>query len=148
MRGLFGVDFILRDNVPWPVEVNPRYTASVEVLEFALGLPVLCLHRQVFEPNAPNPPESLPTPSAWIGKAILFAAKEFIFPGDGPWQADLRRVRPLQSLLAFADIPKAGQRIESGWPVLTFFARAISQDACLDALWQIAADLDRRLFAR
>ena len=35
--GLFGVDLILRDGEPWPVEVNPRYTASVEVLELALG---------------------------------------------------------------------------------------------------------------
>jgi len=26
---------ILRDGVPWPVEINPRYTASVEVLEYA-----------------------------------------------------------------------------------------------------------------
>jgi predicted ATP-grasp superfamily ATP-dependent carboligase len=49
LRGLFGVDFILRDGVPWPVEVNPRYTASVEVLEYALGLSALDRHRQVFE---------------------------------------------------------------------------------------------------
>ncbi|HEX8200442.1 MAG TPA: ATP-grasp domain-containing protein, partial [Isosphaeraceae bacterium] len=34
--GLFGVDLVLRDGFPWPVEVNPRYTASVEVLERAL----------------------------------------------------------------------------------------------------------------
>ncbi|MEJ7637550.1 MAG: ATP-grasp domain-containing protein [Singulisphaera sp.] len=32
--GLFGVDFILSDGQPWPVEINPRYTASVEVLEW------------------------------------------------------------------------------------------------------------------
>src|SRR5207249_9264748 len=33
LRGLFGVDCVLRDGIPWPVEVNPRYPASVEVLE-------------------------------------------------------------------------------------------------------------------
>ena len=42
--GLFGVDFILRDDEPWPVEVNPRYTASVEVLELALGRSLLAEH--------------------------------------------------------------------------------------------------------
>ena len=35
LRGLFGVDFVLSEGVPWPVEINPRYTASVEVLEYA-----------------------------------------------------------------------------------------------------------------
>ena len=42
--GLFGVDFILRDDDIWPVEVNPRYTASVEVLELALGRSLLAEH--------------------------------------------------------------------------------------------------------
>src|SRR5262249_21663001 len=30
LQGLFGVDFILRDEQPWPVEINPRYTGAVE----------------------------------------------------------------------------------------------------------------------
>ena len=38
LRGLFGIDGVLRDGAFWPVEVNPRYTASVEVLEYATGL--------------------------------------------------------------------------------------------------------------
>ena len=35
LAGWFGVDFVLRDGIPWPVEVNPRYTASVEIFETA-----------------------------------------------------------------------------------------------------------------
>ncbi len=58
LRGLFGVDFVARDGVPWPVEVNPRYTASVEVLEAA----------------------ELST----AGKAILFAKADAIFPEEMP----------------------------------------------------------------
>ena len=37
LRGLFGVDAIKRQDSIYPVEANPRYTASVEVLELALG---------------------------------------------------------------------------------------------------------------
>ena len=33
--GWFGVDYVLHDGVPWPVEINPRYTASVEIHELA-----------------------------------------------------------------------------------------------------------------
>src|SRR5579864_7744079 len=41
LQGLFGVDCVMRDGIPWPVEVNPRYTASVEVLELATRIPAL-----------------------------------------------------------------------------------------------------------
>ena len=44
LRGLFGVDCVVKDGVPWPVEVNPRYTASVEILEWAWQRPLLAEH--------------------------------------------------------------------------------------------------------
>jgi predicted ATP-grasp superfamily ATP-dependent carboligase len=149
LRGLFGVDFILRDGEPWPVEVNPRYTASLEVLEYASGLPVLALHRRVFEPDAPLlAPASASAAPGWIGKAILFARTAAVFPTEGPWQAALRHPPSLDALPAFADIPPAGHALPAGGPVLTFFARGSSLADCEDTLRQTAADLDRRLFGR
>jgi predicted ATP-grasp superfamily ATP-dependent carboligase len=148
MRGLFGVDCIVGDEVPWPVEINPRYTGSMEVLEYAQNLPVLALHRQVFDLQAPAPPASLPTSLPWIGKAILFAGEALVFPSDGPWHSVLRHPPPVEELPAFADVPTPGQRIAPGGPILTFFAQATSLATCLDALRQIAADLDRWLFAQ
>jgi len=149
LRGLFGVDCVVRDGVPWPVEVNPRYTASVEVLEYATGLAALSLHRRGFDPAAPEHPLA-PTaaPRHLVGKAILFARVALTFPDDGPWLPVLRSPGPLSDMPAFADIPSVGERIEAGRPILTFFARADSQAACLDTLRQIASDLDRWLFSR
>jgi uncharacterized protein len=46
LRGLFGIDFMVDDAVAWLTEVNPRYTASVEVFESALGIPLLGDHVQ------------------------------------------------------------------------------------------------------
>jgi predicted ATP-grasp superfamily ATP-dependent carboligase len=155
LRGLFGVDFILRDGVPWPVEVNPRYTASVEILEYARGLPALALHASAFDPDAS--PLSVPPITAAegvVGKAILFARAPLTFPEQGPWMQVLRQLAGAASAThcweppAFADIPQAGQRIEAGRPILTFFARAASEASCIEALRLIAADLDRRLFGR
>src|SRR5207253_6364233 len=37
LRGLFGADCVVRDGTPYLVEVNPRYTASIEILEYATG---------------------------------------------------------------------------------------------------------------
>jgi uncharacterized protein len=148
LRGLFGVDFILRDGVPWPVEVNPRYTASVEVLEYAAGVPALALHRRAFDPAAPDPPAPGASAGPWLGKAILFARQALTFPEDGPWLSALRTTPPPWEAPAFADIPPAGQRIEAGRPVLTFFAQGESEAGCLARLREIAADLDCRLFGR
>ena len=48
LRGLFGVDGVVHDGGFYPVEVDPRYTASVEVLEYAGGLSALAWHRSAF----------------------------------------------------------------------------------------------------
>jgi predicted ATP-grasp superfamily ATP-dependent carboligase len=148
LRGLFGVDFILRDGLPWPVEVNPRYTASVEVLEHTAGVPALALHRRAFDRAAPDPLTVEPRAGPWLGKAILFAPQALTFPEDGPWLAAVRAPGPLWEPPGFADVPPAGQCIQAGRPVLTFFAQGESEAACLARLREIAADLDCRLFGR
>jgi predicted ATP-grasp superfamily ATP-dependent carboligase len=160
LRGLFGVDLVLNDNTFWPVEINPRYTASVEVLEHATGLSALEAHRDVFENQTIQPVRAgsvsdRSTPHSGrlrsrlagvVGKAILFARQDFTFPATGPWSSSLSA--PVNEMRAFADVPHSGQRITTAHPILTCFARADSESACLQALREIAADLDRRLFGR
>jgi predicted ATP-grasp superfamily ATP-dependent carboligase len=139
LAGLFGIDGILAGGHFWPVEVNPRYTASVEVLEYATGTCALGWHRRAFDPGAPMPPRS-PEPSAWWGKAVLFAPADLIFPGDFgrlPGAADPHE---------FADIPQPGDKIGKGRPVLTFFARGQSASACEDGLRLRAGELSRRFW--
>jgi predicted ATP-grasp superfamily ATP-dependent carboligase len=144
LRGLFGVDCVLRAGIPYPVEVNPRYTASVEVLEHGAGVAFLALHRQAFDAAAPAPPAGC-VAGGIIGKAVLFARRSLEFPAHGPWTATLRRPVEPWDVPAFADIPRAGTRIAAGRPVLSLFARAGSVAACLDELRHTAADLDRHL---
>jgi predicted ATP-grasp superfamily ATP-dependent carboligase len=146
MRGLFGLDFILRDSVPLIVEINPRYTASVEVLEHALGLSVLGLHRQVFQPEVAMTTNIPRSTGGIIGKAILFARENLVFPGKGPWQATLGNSGPATTLPNYADIPSSGERIESGQPILTFFVRGKNFDSCLEQMRAGALDLDRWLW--
>lgn len=150
LRGLFGVDCISRDGVPWPVEVNPRYTASVEVLEYALGVQALGMHRREFESSTSGyqQREGLLSHHTGpiVGKAILFAQSTLTFPPDGPWRDSLNRPQPVSQLPCFADIPAVGSVITKGKPVLTMFAAASSTQACLDQLRQTAHLLDRLLW--
>lgn len=152
LEGLFGVDGVLRDGAFYPVEINPRYTASIEVLEHATGLRAIEAHAHVFI-HGGLPPRGADAPplasiGSHVGKAILFAREDLIFPADGPWMMELHSPTPVQEMPAFADIPAAGQRIEAGRPILTFFSRGATPSACEDALRQIAADLDRLLYGR
>jgi predicted ATP-grasp superfamily ATP-dependent carboligase len=148
LRGLFGVDCILVDGIPWPVEVNPRYTASIEVLEYAMGISATSLHRDVFSPGVQRERISSAVGRSVVGKAVLFAKKTVTFPSIGPWLSTLQSPVPIHELPAFADIPQMGEQLQAGRPVLTFFARAGSEDDCLDSLRQTASDLDQLLFGR
>src|SRR5581483_11192270 len=127
LKGLFGVDCVLRDGVPYPVEVNPRYTASVEVIEYATGLPALALHRQAFGPAAPLPVVPRP-PGGVVAKAILFARAPLRFPNGGTWSAWATAFPGAEVMPTFADIPQPGAVVEAGKPILTLLRRAPTVD--------------------
>jgi predicted ATP-grasp superfamily ATP-dependent carboligase len=131
LRGLFGVDLIERDDVPWPVEVNPRYTASVEVLERALGRALLADHRRAFEPAVgPTPPLARPT-GLLHGKTVVYAAAAGRFPARRP-----SRCRPDPR---FADLPAPGTPLAAGQPVLSGFATGGTLAECGRRLDRLAS---------
>jgi predicted ATP-grasp superfamily ATP-dependent carboligase len=144
LRGLFGVDGMVRGEEFWPVEVNPRYTASVEVLEYATGLRALARHRAVFE--AKLQAAAAARAEEVVGKAVVMAAQDVVFPEAGPWDANLRGPVRVGDMPAFADIPCAGEHIKTGRPVMTLLARAGSVADCVKELERRAGELDRWLF--
>jgi predicted ATP-grasp superfamily ATP-dependent carboligase len=144
LRGLFGVDFVINSGAPWPVEVNPRYTASVEILELALGRPLLADHRRAFDPDAPLASiEAFPQPRPRIvGKQIVFAPAACQFPDNEPPRQLAASPFNLPEL---GDIPDPGTRFDPGDPVLTVFAAADHPDECLSALERRANAWTERL---
>jgi predicted ATP-grasp superfamily ATP-dependent carboligase len=153
--GLFGIDFILKDEHPWPVEVNPRLTASVEVLELALGLPLLAEHRRACDPTAPPAPivSTVGTRPRIVGKAIVFAGRPCRFlEADGrvAGVAVLGKPGPATRLFEvpqIADVPNPGVRFEAGEPVLTAFAAGHDLRSCQERLDRSLAHWRRRLIA-
>ena len=146
LRGIFGVDCIMQDNVPWVLEVNPRYTASVEVWEYAHKSSALALHRRAFE-NPKDLKEQTPIahPKTVIGKAILYSRETITIPTPTPWST-LESVDPADfDPPPFADLPSPGDQIERGHPILTFFAEGHFVDDCLRKLEQRANSLDHWL---
>lgn len=121
LRGVFGIDFVLSGNgVPIPVEVNPRYTASVEVLELVTGLSLL--HPSVVSIEA--------GPEFGI-KLIVYASSDVTINtlphgSDEAW---------------LADIPNPGTRINRGEPVCTVLAMGPDGDAAIAGAGEIVSSL-------
>ncbi len=126
--GLFGIDLILKGEHPWPVEVNPRYTASVEVLEWALGRSLLDEHLSACGEPIPQGPR-WSGPPTFASKAIVFADRAF----EWPWDSIDRPIDP-DTFPELADIPQAGTVFRPGDPVVTVFARGDSPEECRRAL--------------
>jgi predicted ATP-grasp superfamily ATP-dependent carboligase len=129
LRGAWGIDFILADDVPYCHEVNPRYTASTEVLEHATGS---AIYRMA----------TTEKPVTAVGKAIYYAPHAVRFPQSGPWDADLTGDFDPWRIPGFADIPEPGGVIDAGHPVLTFFATGSTPAEVRERLQSRAAELD------
>ena len=137
-RGLLGMDYILNDSSIFPLEINPRYTASMEVLELALGQNFITKHMQAFgfKTICETPAR---TETSVIGKAIDYAPHDVLSPEDAPWvstEANPRLFSP------FADIPRANSAIDKGSPVVTIFAKADSLTEVEVQLKKLTSQLD------
>lgn len=136
LTDLYGVDLILDpilDNEKlWTIEVNPRYTAAVEVVERAYGISVFCST------------ESQPQNSCF-GKVVLFAKAPLVITED----VNQRLLQQAGEIAwpEIADIPVTGTKIGVGQPVLTLFAEAVSCEAVAVRLHERVAEIERQLYA-
>ncbi len=134
--GLVGVDLIMTPDGLNVLEVNPRYTASVEVLEWATGMQSLRHHVEACREGR------LPSPAEWAGnvsrrvcgKAILYAQRRVVV------RDDLTQFGLTQRLAdgwpTVADVPSGGAVIEPGRPALTVLAAGPALGAVEAALRQ------------
>jgi predicted ATP-grasp superfamily ATP-dependent carboligase len=123
--GVNGIDFVARDGIPYPIEVNPRYSASMELIERAYDISIFQLHADAC---AGRLPELLPSlrrfASPVLGKAIVFAQDEVLMGPVRRWWRD-EGVR---------DVPHPGERIAGGQPICTVLADGRDDAACRAAL--------------
>jgi predicted ATP-grasp superfamily ATP-dependent carboligase len=143
LTGLFGVDAILADNTVWPIEVNPRYTASVEVIERITGIAAIDLHVRACRDGELPEVRANPGDDQCAGKAILFARHDFVISPaliDHIIQLNHNNIWPV-----VADIPSAGTPIPQGAPILTVFATATDAATAQKQLQHTARELESLL---
>jgi len=143
LRGVNGIDLVMANSPdgqprPFLVEVNPRYTGSMELVEWAYGLNVFSLHleamagrwpdfslREHLHPQKPGFEEKtwFHSPGPYFGKGIVYARRTVIMPETAGWTERGRR-----------DVPFPGERIEAGRPVCTVLAEGEGRGICWERL--------------
>ena len=168
LRGLIGLDFRLERDKLWLTEVNPRYTASVEVIELATGRSLLnpiasnrlaipnsiaeshtrdtdC-HFSIAIPTSRANLDSSPTvpPTSRnrvIAKQILYAESILVAPD---LRCYLNTADPWQVPI-IADIPVPGTMIEPGWPICTVLAEGANETDVESVLRNRVAQIRKEL---
>lgn len=140
LAGVNGFDFILADDQVCLIEVNPRYSASMELIEKAYGLSIFDLHVQAIMqgrlPDFDLDHRMRQFEQRSYGKAILYAEKEGLAPDTQDWvQSELR------------DVPFPGESLAEGKPICTILAAGESQADCLARLIHRAQAIKGEIYA-
>jgi predicted ATP-grasp superfamily ATP-dependent carboligase len=120
--GVGSIDFISTDAGLCPVEVNPRWSASMELIEQAQGISMFGAHADACVRGV-LPSFDLtrrPLRSGVHGKAIVFARGDVVVDDTQGWLADS----------SVRDVPREGDRIAAGQPICTVFAVASDDATC------------------
>jgi len=135
--GVNGVDFVAAHEAPLAVEVNPRYTAAMELVERAYGISIFDLHVRACAGSLPV--FSIPRHQGeTLGKAIVYARRSVTPLDTASWLAD-PDVR---------DVPAPGEPIGPGHPICTIFAQGRDPERCRGALARRASDVYRAIERR
>ncbi len=135
LAGVGSIDVIASADGLQPVEVNPRWSASMELVERARGISMFAVHADAcakgelpaFDVSASQP--------ATHGKAIVFAKKDLVVGDTRAWLDD-QTVR---------DVPRAGDTIAAGQPICTVLATGSDDDHCYAKLVERANEVYRLL---
>jgi len=160
-RGLWQADFIISDDRLSLLEINPRWSASMELLDAiaprsTLGKDGLETRSRLVEwhvhslgespvslkPNAASPAS---TTGSTIGKCIIYAQRDQRIDEQlleswwkNRWHGS---VQELDTCVRYADIPSTPATIDRGYPILSCFASGNSFGSIVNQFRNAASDI-------
>lgn len=138
LRGVFGVDIILRDESLWPIEVNPRYTASAELYDWALDASIVrCHYDACLRQRLPN--TSFVAGPGHFGKAVVYATQSCILS-----QTQCLELQSWNQGLGWpivADIPAPDSKFDAGDPLVTVCAAERTVQGVKQSLRELANEV-------
>jgi predicted ATP-grasp superfamily ATP-dependent carboligase len=139
LRGVNGIDIIVDDSPDgaptwYFLEVNPRYTAAMELVEHAYCLNIFYIHIEAMAGRLPGFSLLKRISGSYYGKGVVFANQDIMIPETKAWLEKKRR-----------DIPFPGDMIKAGHPVCTVFSQGDDKKSCLSNLLENASAVRREI---
>ncbi|MFN7731029.1 MAG: ATP-grasp domain-containing protein [Pirellula sp.] len=156
IRGLWGADWMVGADGWWLLEINPRWSASMELLDAGASIPWVELHVRALQgdtiaaklaEHAAQRPSRLPD-RAWA-KTIVYAISDWsLDEEDLAWMWERRwRFAGPDGLdgSGFADIPATADRLMRGTPVLSCLAQGPDVASAEDSLGERVSEVLARM---
>jgi predicted ATP-grasp superfamily ATP-dependent carboligase len=140
LQGWFGIDFVLENEQVWLLEVNPRFTASMELLDGRACKSIFASHLAAFDfPPVETSGETIAglrlNRNPVAAKLTLFNDSEegLLFDSrqsDLLWSMSQKKESPV------CDVPRADWTVLPGSPLCTIRSEGDSSDEVLGQLEQ------------
>ena len=143
LRGLFGVDAIKHATRGWVLlELNPRWTAAVELLERAYSFNAFGCHVETCHGESIAPPWSRFRSGKFIVKRIVYAVDRLEVERSLRHKIDQLPNTPTE--ISAHDVPRVGTTIEALHPLMTLIATGTNLGTARERLdaaaeWVLAA---------
>jgi uncharacterized protein len=157
--GLWQADFLLHQGELTLLEINPRWSASMDILDVCLSIPLIRFHRacicdslsveQFLQVASECYGQAMSSRKSMLGKLIVYAPRSCVITPlqserwwSQRWTSDMNcGATPYQ----FADIPNPSTTVSVGDPLLTVMASGGSPEVIMAALQRgKTASLDDR----
>lgn len=102
LKGSNGVDFVIHNDEPYLMEINPRFQGTLECVQMVTGLNIVEAHIKAYQGILPKKP---PGSKGYAVKNILFAKHDFVMPEI--------------TIPEIFDITKPGTIVKKGTPICT-----------------------------
>jgi len=119
-RGTVGIDFVVRDGMPFAIEINPRFQGTVDTVERACGCSLFDHHVSACNGILPK---TRPVCRQFAVRSILFADRDLTV------RADLKKFRNF-----IADIPWPGTFLEEEQAIVSVYGWGESRESALALL--------------
>ncbi|MBP2132583.1 putative ATP-grasp superfamily ATP-dependent carboligase [Methanomicrobium sp. W14] len=129
-KGSVGVDFIASENGFCAVEINPRFQATMDIVEKSYGINLFSMHINACRGVLPK--SCVKSPLQYTARKVIFADCDIVVKDD------LSGLCP-----RIADVPCKGTLIDEGSAVLSVYGEGPSRSDALGSLDKTIKDIGR-----
>jgi len=134
--GSSGVDFLITDNGPVPLEVNARFQGSMDTVELATGANIFEEHMQAFEGRILQERLTKPVYRQYAARAVMYTEQRTIITEQAMDAIDGRQT---------ADIPRTGDVIGENEPVTSVISTGDTRKKVMGEIEQSVMFIRQRL---